>query len=43
MYYRNPFIHTALDTVDKLDFAHGVQFVRLAIGYIVETAATEYY
>jgi leucyl aminopeptidase len=32
----NPHIHTARDTIDKLNFKHGLEYVKLAASYIVE-------
>jgi len=34
----NPYIHTSGDTVDKLDFTYGLEFVKLAVGSVVELA-----
>jgi len=32
----NPYIHSADDTIDKLDLNHGLQFARVALGFAVE-------
>lgn len=36
--HRNPYIHTANDVVSICDMQHVVQFARLGVAYIVETA-----
>jgi len=33
---RNPYIHTELDTINRLNVARGVQFVRLGLGFLLE-------
>ncbi len=35
----NPNIHTPRDTLDRLDFGHGSQYVRLGVAYMVELSA----
>lgn len=35
----NPNIHTPRDTLDRLDFGHGAQYVRLGVAYMVELSA----
>lgn len=37
----NPYIHTPSDTWDKLNLEHGVQFIRLALGFVVELASAK--
>ena len=34
--YRNPFIHTANDTMDHMDPDHVLQHGRLVLGYLYE-------
>ncbi|KAF1970454.1 transferrin receptor [Bimuria novae-zelandiae CBS 107.79] len=36
MAYENPYIHTASDTLDRLDFAHMLEHARLVVGWVVE-------
>jgi len=39
---RNPFIHTPGDTTEHVDVMHGLEFAKMALGYLVEVSATEY-
>jgi bacterial leucyl aminopeptidase len=32
----NPHIHTARDTIDKLDFKNGIEWVKLGVSFLVE-------
>ncbi|KAH7085201.1 hypothetical protein BKA63DRAFT_528961 [Paraphoma chrysanthemicola] len=34
----NPFVHTADDTIDKLDFEHMLEHARLVVGWVLELA-----
>jgi leucyl aminopeptidase len=34
----NPYVHTANDTIEKLDFAHMVEHARMVVGFVVELA-----
>lgn len=36
--YRNPYIHTANDTIDHIDGDHVIQHGRMILGYIYELA-----
>lgn len=36
--HRNPYIHTAQDTLANCDIQHALQYARLGVGYIVETS-----
>ena len=41
-----PYLHSAQDTVDKIDFAHAQELTRVALGFAIElgyvdTAATK--
>lgn len=36
MAYENPYIHTAQDTIDRIDFAHALEHARLVVGWVVE-------
>jgi leucyl aminopeptidase len=36
MAYENPYIHTAQDTIDRVDFAHALEHARLVVGWVVE-------
>lgn len=36
MKYENPYIHTASDTINRLDFAHMLEHARLVVGFVVE-------
>ncbi|KAJ4294640.1 hypothetical protein N0V90_008331 [Kalmusia sp. IMI 367209] len=36
MAYENPYIHTASDTIDRIDFAHALEHARLVVGWVVE-------
>ncbi|KAF1955536.1 putative leucine aminopeptidase 1 [Byssothecium circinans] len=38
MAYENPYIHTASDTIDRIDFAHVLEHARLTVGFAVELA-----
>jgi len=32
----NPNIHTARDTIDKLDFRNGLEYVKLGVAFLIE-------
>ena len=34
--YMNPNIHSARDVISNLNFAHGVEFIKMALAYLVE-------
>lgn len=34
----NPYVHTADDTIEKIDFAHMIEHARLVVGFVVELA-----
>ncbi|KAH3956437.1 peptide hydrolase [Parastagonospora nodorum] len=34
----NPYVHTANDTIEKLDFAHMLEHARMVVGFVVELA-----
>jgi leucyl aminopeptidase len=34
----NPYIHTAADTIEKVNFAHMLEHARLVVGFVVELA-----
>jgi leucyl aminopeptidase len=36
MDYENPYIHTAQDTISRIDFAHMVEHAKLVVGFAVE-------
>ncbi|KAK7190771.1 hypothetical protein DPSP01_006625 [Paraphaeosphaeria sporulosa] len=36
MAYENPYIHTAQDTIDRIDFTHALEHARLVVGWVVE-------
>ena len=37
----NPYIHTPLDTKDRLDYRHMLEFVKLVVGFVEELAFAE--
>jgi len=37
----NPYIHSASDTVDRLNFARGLEFAKIGLGFVVELAGGE--
>jgi leucyl aminopeptidase len=39
---RNPYIHTAEDTLANVDWAHALNFAKIGLGFVVEVAATNY-
>lgn len=38
----SPYIHSADDTLEHADLAHGLNFAKVALGFVVELAATNY-
>jgi leucyl aminopeptidase len=38
----NPYIHSADDTLEHASLAHGLEFAKVALGFVVELAATDY-
>jgi leucyl aminopeptidase len=34
----NPYVHTADDTIDTVDFAHMIEHARLVVGFVIELA-----
>lgn len=38
MEYENPYIHTAQDTINRVDFTHMVEHAKLVVGFVVELA-----
>ncbi|KAH7121304.1 hypothetical protein B0J11DRAFT_491380 [Dendryphion nanum] len=38
MDYDNPYIHTAQDTIEKVDFAHVIEHAKVVVGFVVELA-----
>jgi leucyl aminopeptidase len=36
MKYENPYIHTASDTIARVDFAHMIEHAKLVVGFVVE-------
>ena len=37
----NPYIHSSQDTLDHASFKHGIEFVKVALAYVVELASTD--
>jgi leucyl aminopeptidase len=35
---KDPFVHTAADTIEKMDLAHMVEHAKLVIGFMLELA-----
>jgi len=39
---RNPYIHSASDTLAHASFPHALEFAKIGLGFVVELAATIY-